>query len=553
MEAIWYNSYPNGVPHTIDPTSYSSLIEPIDQAIKRFASKTAFVNFGTGITYAEVDRQANIIAAYLQNNLGLVKGDKIAIMMPNVLQYPLLVIAALRAGLVVVNVNPLYTPRELVHQLNDAEVDVLFVLENFAATVEKALPDLTLRHIVTTQIADVFPWPKKYLMNFMVKRVKKMVPAYHLPHAIRWDSLMGEGSKSQFNPVQVTLDDLAFLQYTGGTTGVAKGAMLTHGNMLANLLQVRALLDCVITEDEVVITPLPLYHIFALLANFLTFFTYGGINVLVTNPRDIAALVKTLGQYRFSAMSGVNTLFNALNNHSKFKELDFSALKLALGGGMAVQAAVAEKWQSITGKPLIEGYGLTETSPVLCVNPVVNQRFTAAVGLPVPSTDVCIMDEEGNQLAIGETGELCVKGPQLMKGYWKREDETRKVIDEKGWFHTGDIARMDQNGFVYIVDRKKDMILVSGFNVYPNEIEDVAVKHPDILEAAAIGVPDPVCGEKVKLFVVLAEGAQLSTKAIRQHCRDFLTSYKVPSIVEVREGLPKNNVGKILRRSLRES
>ncbi len=552
MEKVWLNSYPAGVPATIDTTRYASLRDLLESSFQQFSDRPAYSNLGHTLSYAELDRYSRAFAAYLRQRLGLAKGERVALMMPNTLQYPVALFGVLRAGLTAVNVNPLYTPRELEHQLKDAGVDTIVILENFAHTLEQVLPRTAVKHVVITRLGDMLPWPKSWLINLTVKYLKRMVPGWRIPNTLDLRRMLAEGANLDLERVELGADDIAFLQYTGGTTGLAKGAVLTHGNVVANVLQVEAWLRGVIEPGaEVIITALPLYHIFSLTANCLTFTLLGGHNVLITNPRDMPGFVKELRQHRFTVFTGVNTLYNGLLNTPGFEQLDFSHMKAAISGGMALQRAVAERWQQLTGKPLLEGYGLTETSPVVCVNPLDLPAYNASIGLPLPSTEIGLCDSEGRQLALSETGELCVRGPQVMRGYWQRPGETAEVLDADGWLHTGDIATVDENGFVRIVDRKKDMILVSGFNVYPNEVEDVLALHPKVLEAAAIGVPDPRSGEAIKVFIVAREG-DLDGDDIIRHCREQLTAYKVPRLVEFRQELPKTNVGKILRRALRD-
>ena len=551
IERPWLAHYPEGVPAQIDVHQYASVAAVLEESFERFRDRPAFSNFGKQITYGQVDEMSCQFAGYLTGELKLSKGDRIAIMLPNVLQYPIALFGALRAGLVVVNTNPMYTAREVKHQLEDAGAKAIVVLDNFAATVQQVVAETAVKHIVTTGIGDLLGL-KGVLINFALKHVKKMVPPYQLPHAVRFGDALSRGARHAMPKVELTHDDIAFLQYTGGTTGVAKGAMLTHGNMVANMLQADAWIGNSVKQgEEVIITALPLYHIFSLTANGLVFVRLGGLNWLVTNPRDMPAFVKELKQSGFTALTGVNTLFNGLLNTPGFAELDFSRLRLSLGGGMAVQRAVAERWKKVTGCTLAEAYGLTETSPAVCINPLDLKAYNSSIGLPIPSTDVAIWSEEGQPLAQGEVGELMVSGPQVMKGYWQRPDETAKVLTPDGWLHTGDIARMDENGYFYIVDRKKDMILVSGFNVYPNEVEDIVMQHPGVAEVAAIGVPDEHSGEVVKLFVVRKD-PNLTVEELKQFCRENLTGYKRPKIIEFRDALPKSNVGKILRRELRD-
>lgn len=550
MEKIWLKRYPEGMPETIDPEHYHSLLDLFEKSFADFSDLPAFTNMGKELTYRELDSATKRVASYIQNDLGLKKGDKVAVMMPNLLQTPVTILGILRAGCVVVNVNPLYTVRELEHQLNDSESSAIFILANFADTLEKALPKTNVKHIVVTQVGDMVGGLKKHIVNFVVKHVKKMVPSYSLPNVTKFaDALAGD--EAGYKKPEVDLNDLAFLQYTGGTTGVSKGAMLSHGNMVGNLEQVSGCLDKVLERGkEVVITALPLYHIFALTANCLTFMKYGGLNVLITNPRDMPGFVKELAQHKFTAVTGVNTLFNGLLNTPGFAELDFSSLKMSLGGGMAVQRPVAEKWQAVTKTKLMEGYGLTECAPLVTVSPYDLEGYNGSIGLPAPSTDIKLMLENGEEAAKGEPGELWVKGPQVMQGYYNRPDATAECLKD-GWFATGDIATYDDEGFFYIVDRKKDMIIVSGFNVFPNEIEEVVAMHDGVLEVAAIGIPHEVSGEQVKVFVVKKDQS-LTEKDIIKHCRDNLTNYKVPKLVEFRDELPKTNVGKILRRALKD-
>lgn len=550
MEKIWLKRYPEGMPETIDPEHYHSLLDLFEKSFADYSDLPAFTNMGKVLTYSELDSATKRVASYIQNDLGLKKGDKVAVMMPNLLQTPVTILGVLRAGCVVVNVNPLYTVRELEHQLNDSESSAIFILANFADTLEKALPKTNVKHIVVTQVGDMVGGLKKHIVNFVVKHVKKMVPSYTLPNAIKFADTLA-GNEASYKKPAVDLNDLAFLQYTGGTTGVSKGAMLSHGNMVGNLEQVSGCLDKVLERGkEVVITALPLYHIFALTANCLTFMKYGGLNVLITNPRDMPGFVKELAQHKFTAVTGVNTLFNGLLNTPGFAELDFSTLKMSLGGGMAVQRPVAEKWQAVTKTKLMEGYGLTECAPLVTVSPYDLEGYNGSIGLPAPSTDIKLMLENDEEAAKGEPGELWVKGPQVMQGYYNRPDATAECLKD-GWFATGDIATYDDEGFFYIVDRKKDMIIVSGFNVFPNEIEEVVAMHEGVLEVAAIGIPHEVSGEQVKVFVVKKDQS-LTEKDIIKHCRDNLTNYKVPKLVEFRDELPKTNVGKILRRALKD-
>ena len=551
MEKIWLEkSYPPGVPFDIDPDKYPSLAAMFNKYAAQYSDRTAFINMGAKISYAELAAQATNFAAYLQKDLGLKKGDKFAIMVPNTLQYPIALFGALLAGLTVVNVNPLYTARELEHQLKDSGAKAMLIIDNFADTLEKVVAKTPIEHVIMTSLGDRLGLVKGKVVNAVVKYVKKMVPAFNLPDAIRFNAALAKGKKLTFTPVEVNGDDLAFLQYTGGTTGLSKGAMLTHRNMVANLEQAKAALKPMLEDGtEMIVTALPLYHIFALTANCLTFITLGGTNLLITNPRDMPGFIKELGKYDFTAITGVNTLFNGLLNTPGFENLDFSQLKMSMGGGMAVQRPVAERWQKVTGTKLLEGYGLTECCPMVSLSPYNQKSYDGTIGIPAPSTDIKIMLEDGNEAPIGESGEMWVKGPQVMKGYYNREDATAEIMKD-GWLATGDIASMDDQGFFKIVDRKKDMIIVSGFNVFPNEIEEVVMMLDGVVEAAAVGVPHEASGEMVKIFVVIKQD-DLDEAAIIKHCRENLTNYKVPKFVEFRDELPKTNVGKILRRELR--
>jgi long-chain acyl-CoA synthetase len=552
MNKIWLQSYQEGVPSEIDLNEFQSLGDMFEKSVAKYRDKVAYVNMGVELTYGEVDRLSRDFAAYLQSVLKLPPGARVAIMMPNVLQYPVCMFGALRAGYTVVNLNPLYTPRELEHQLKDSGAEAIVILENFAHTLEQVIVRTPVKHIVMARLGDMLGFPKGSLVNFVVKYVKKMVPAWSLPRAVDFGTTLTKGGRAEFKPVKVVQEDLAFLQYTGGTTGLSKGAMLTHRNILANLAQAHAWIKPAVKDGgEFIVTALPLYHIFALTANCFTFFKIGATNLLITNPRDIPAFVAEMGKYPFTVLTGVNTLFNALLNNDKFAELDFSRFALTLGGGMAVQRAVAEKWKQVTGKTLIEAYGLTETSPAATMNPLTIPDFNGAIGLPISSTEVAIRDDAGVDVPLGERGELCVRGPQVMKGYFNRPEETANVMTADGFLKTGDVAVMDEKGFVRIVDRKKDMILVSGFNVYPNEVEDVVAMHPGVLEVAAVGVANEKSGEAVKIFVVKKDQA-LTAETLIAHCREHLTGYKVPGQVEFRTDLPKTNVGKILRRELRD-
>ncbi|MGK7294313.1 MAG: AMP-binding protein [Candidatus Wenzhouxiangella sp. M2_3B_020] len=547
----WLEHYSDGVPAEIDLSEFDSVVDIFEQSCEQFRDQCAFVNFGRELDYKDLDRQSRAFAAYLQS-LGLEKGDRVAIMLPNLLQYPIALFGVLRAGLVVVNTNPLYTARELKHQLKDSGAKAILVLENFAHTLASVIDDCPVEHVFVTGVGDRIGFPKGALINFVLRHVKKEVPSYDLPGAVRFNAAVSAGASKKFSRPSLSHDDLAFLQYTGGTTGVSKGAMLTHGNIVANVQQSSAWLGQLIDYGrETIVTALPLYHIFALTANCLVFIKFGGRNLLITNPRDMKGFVKELDKEPFTAITGVNTLFNGLLNTPGFEDIDFGPLRLTLGGGMAVQRSVAERWKKVTGVPLIEAYGLTETSPAACINPMDMEDYNGAIGLPIPSTECRVVDAEGNEVSTGEPGELCIRGPQVMKGYWNRPEETEKVLDSDGWLRTGDMACRDEKGFFYIVDRKKDMILVSGFNVYPNEIEDVVASHPKVLEVGAIGVDDEKSGELVKVIVVPKDDS-LTVDEVREYCKKELTGYKVPRYVEFVEELPKTNVGKILRRELRE-
>lgn len=550
MDRVWLKRYPAGVPAQIDPDHYSSLLDIFEQSIAKFADKVAFVNMGKSITYRQLDQQSQAFSAYLQHELGLKKGDAVAIMMPNLLQYPVALMGVLRAGCSVVNVNPLYTPRELQHQLTDSKARAIIIVENFAHTLMAVEKNIQVEHVILTKMGDMLGAVKGTIVNLVVKHLKKLIPAYQLRRFVTYKEVLQRGAGLSWQKPQLTGDDIAFLQYTGGTTGVSKGAMLTHRNMVANLEQASGFLDKFLDEGkENVVTALPLYHIFALTANFFVFFKHGGTNLLITNPRDMPNFVKELAKFPFTAITGVNTLFNGLLNTSGFAELDFSRLKLSLGGGMAVQRPVAERWKKVTKTRLLEGYGLTECCPLVTLSPFDLEDYNGSIGLPAPSTDIRLVDESGNDVAPGEAGEMIVKGPQVMLGYLNRPDETAKTIKD-GWLYTGDIATMDDDGFFYIVDRKKDMILVSGFNVFPNEIEEVVAMNEKVLEVAAVGVPNEVTGEVVKVFVVKKDQT-LTEQEVIAHCKQHLTGYKVPKLVEFRTELPKTNVGKILRRELR--
>jgi long-chain acyl-CoA synthetase len=552
MEKVWLKSYPPGVPETIDVNAYQSVAEVFNQAAEKYGDRPAFANLGTTLSYNDMDRLTGQLTSYLQNLPNMRKGDRVAIMMPNVLQNPISIFAAIRGGFTVVNTNPLYTTRELKHQLSDSGAKTIIVMENFCDVLAEIIDETPIRHVITTQLGDMLNFPKSLIVNLVVKYVKKMVPSFSLPGNVSFKAALKQGSRKPYTPVQLSHEDIAFLQYTGGTTGVAKGAMLTHGNMIANMEQASAWIREKIEEGkDTIITALPLYHIFSLTANCLTFMKVGALNYLITNPRDMPGFVKELKNVSFTAITGVNTLFIGLLNTPGFDEIDFSKLKLTLGGGMAVQQPVAERWYKATGSPLLEAYGLTETSPAVCINPMNLTEYNGSIGLPIPSTEVSVQDENGNLLPQGESGELCVRGPQVMKGYWHREEETAEVLSADGWLKTGDVAKMDAAGFIRIVDRIKDMILVSGFNVYPNEIEAIIAGHEGVLEVGVIGVPDSKRGEVVKA-VIVRKDPSLTEAEVIEHCRKGLTAYKVPRIVEFRAELPKTNVGKILRRELRD-
>jgi long-chain acyl-CoA synthetase len=523
----------------------------VDECLKKYSDQPAYVNMGKSLSYKEIDTLSRNFAAYLQH-LGLKKGDRIAIQLPNLLQYPVVLFGAIRAGLIIVNTNPLYTSREMEHQFKDSGAKAIVILANFAHNLEKILHQTEIKHVVITEIGDLLGGLKSKLVNFVIKRVKKMVPSYSISGAVRFNQALAIGARHPYNKPTLSLDDVGFLQYTGGTTGVSKGATLTHGNLVANLTQISDYIGNKLRyNQEVVITALPLYHIFAFTVNCLTLLKYGAKNVLITNPRDMPGFLKELDKSGFTVLSGVNTLFNGLLNQPEFKNINFSNVNLVVGGGMAVQQAVNDRWRSLTGVPILEGYGLSETSPVLTFNPTDGNDRIGTIGMPVPSTEIAIMDDDGKELPLGEAGEICARGPQVMRGYWNRDDETAKVFHPGGWFRTGDIGVMDEDGFFKIVDRKKDMILVSGFNVYPNEIEDVVVRLEGVLEAAAIGVPDDKSTEAVKLFVVKKD-PNLTVDQVLAYCRENLTGYKIPKYVVFREELPKSNVGKIIRRELRE-
>lgn len=550
MERIWHKSYPAGVPAEIDMAQATTLVSIVQESCRRFPGKTAYISMGKSISYARLDELTRRFAAWLHAN-GLGRGDRVALMMPNLLQYPVCLFGALRAGCIVVNCNPLYTARELEHQLADSGARAIVVADNFAATLQKALPRTQVERVLVTSIGEMLGPVKGRLVDFVVRRVKRMVPAWSVPGAMRLGDALRAARDTPFTEVALTPDDLACLQYTGGTTGVAKAAMLSHGNLAANVTQAYAWVKPLVKDgEECIVTALPLYHIFALTANCLTFMKMGASNLLIINPRDIGGLIKEMGKVPFSAFTGVNTLFNALLNHPDFARLDFSRLRLTLGGGMAVQRSVADRWRAVTGKSIAQAYGLTETSPAVTINPLDVEVFTGSIGLPVPSTELSIRDDEGRELGIGESGEICVRGPQVTRGYWNRPDETALAMYPDGFLRTGDIGYVDATGYVYLVDRKKDVILVSGFNVYPNEVEDAAALHPGVREVAAVGVPDERSGEAVKLYVIRKDPG-LDAETLIAHCRGQLTGYKVPRYVEFRDDLPRTNVGKILRRELK--
>ena len=553
MEKIWLQSYEAGIEAEIDANRFQSIVDVFQQSVDKFGSKSAFQNMDTTLSYAETGKLVTDFAAYLQNVLKLPRGERVAIMMPNVLQYPIALFGALKAGLVVVSTNPLYTPRELEHQLNDSGATTIIVLENFANTLELVLPRTQIKNVIIASMGDMFGLLKGTLMNFVVRKVKKMVPPYRIDGAIAFRQALKAGAAQTFKPVVLSLSDTAFLQYTGGTTGVAKGAVLSHGNICANMQQAAEWIKNLLKPgEETVIAALPLYHIFALTVNLMIFTQAGSRILLITNPRDMNGFIGDLKKNRISVFIGVNTLFNGMVNQPAFAEVDFSQLKLTLGGGMATQRAVAEKWKEVTGTPIVEAYGLTEASPGVCCNPLNIPAYTGSIGLPVPSTEIELRDADGKEVAAGQPGEMWIRGPQVMQGYWQRDDETAKVLDERGFLATGDIAVMDEKGWFKLVDRKKDLIVVSGFNVYPNEIEDVVAAHPKVMETACIGVSSEKTGEALKLFVV-AKDESLTAEELVDYCRSQLTGYKVPRDIEFRKELPKSNVGKILRRELRDS
>ncbi|MEK7257162.1 MAG: AMP-binding protein [Bacteroidota bacterium] len=546
----WLKNYPKGVPANIDADAYPSLTAFFDETFQKFAAKPAFSCMGKELSFEQIDRLSRQFGAYLHSR-GLEPGDKIALMMPNLLQYPIAMFGALRAGLLIVNTNPLYTPREMRHQFTDAGVKAIVIAENFAHNLQQVLPDTQIKTIIVTSIGELLGFPKGNIVNFVIRKIKRMVPKYELPNVVNFKDALNQGKRFTIKPFKVNSDDVVCLQYTGGTTGVSKGTMLTHRNLVGNMMQIKACIPPFFKEgEEVALSPLPMYHIFAFSVNCMALMSFGALNVLVVNAKDLPSVMKEFKHYKITCMTGVNTLFNALMNRPEFAQLDFSAMKFALGGGMAVQRPVAEKWQKVTGAPLVEGYGMTESSPLASVNPLDGTGKLGSIGMPAPSTDMRIVDENGNPLPLGEVGEIQIKGPQVMKGYYNRPDATAETIKD-GWLCTGDLGIMHPDGYFQIVDRKKDMILVSGFNVYPNEIEEVVAAHPKVLEAAAIGIDDEKSGEVVKLFIVKKDES-LTAQEVISYCRENMTGYKVPKHVEFRKDLPKSNVGKILRRELRE-
>ncbi|RMQ47058.1 Acyl-CoA synthetase /AMP-acid ligase II [Pseudomonas cichorii] len=552
IENFWKDKYPSGIATDIDPDEYPNVQAVLKQSCQRFANKPAFSNLGKTLTYGELYELSGAFAAWIQQHTDLQPGDRIAVQLPNLLQYPIVVFGAMRAGLIVVNTNPLYTVREMEHQFNDSGAKALVCLANMAHLAEKVVPKTQVKHVIVTEVADLLPPLKRLLINSVIKYVKKMVPAYHLPNAVRFNDVLSKGRGQPVKEASPDSNDVVVLQYTGGTTGVAKGAMLTHRNLIANMLQCKALMGSNLYEGcEILITPLPLYHIYAFTFHCMSMLLIGNHNVLITNPRDLPAMVKEMSKWKFSGFVGLNTLFVALCNNQEFRNLDFSGLKVTLSGGMALQQAVAERWKEVTHCSICEGYGMTETSPVATVNPISNIQM-GTIGIPVPSTLCKVIDDAGNELPLGEVGELCVKGPQVMKGYWQRQEATDEILDAEGWLKTGDIAIIQPDGYMRIVDRKKDMILISGFNVYPNELEDVLVTLPGVLQCAAIGVPNEKSGEEIKVFVVAKPGVTLTKEQVMEHMRANLTGYKVPRSVEFRDVLPTTNVGKILRRELRD-
>jgi long-chain acyl-CoA synthetase len=552
VDKRWFEQYQKGVPHEIDTNQYSSIVALFKESCSLFSKKISYTNMGSSITFSELDELSRNFAAYLQQ-LNLDKGTRVAIMLPNIMQYPIVLFGILRAGYVVVNTNPLYTPDELIHQMNDSGAEVIIALANFAKTIEKSLNAIPkLKHVIITEIGDLFPTLKRIAINFILKHIKKMVPVYNIPHAVAFNYVLLEGKQAPLHHVELNHNDIAFLQYTGGTTGVAKGAILTHGNMVSNVLQAFAWIKPAVTVGhEIIVTAIPLYHVFSLTANCLTYLKIGAKNVLITNPRNVDLFIKQIKNIGFSTITGVNTLFNSLLNHPKFKEVDFSRLRVSLAGGMALQKSVALKWLEVTKAPVLEAYGLTETSPAAIMNPLNLTEYNGSVGLPLPSTDVHILDDNEQEVPVGTSGEICIKGPQVTPGYWMRPDETALIFTKQGYLKTGDIGKMDEEGFIYIVDRKKDMLLVSGFNVYPNEVEQVIGMHPGVLEVGVIGIFDKESGERVKACIVKRD-PDLTAEQVISYCREHLTAYKVPKVVEFFDELPKTNVGKILRRALKE-
>ncbi|QUM89630.1 AMP-binding protein [Moritella sp. 36] len=550
MEKAWLNSYPSDVPEFIDASQYDSILDIVEQSCKKHADSIAFLNMGATLTFRQLEEQSRAFASYLQHDLKMQPGDRCAIMMPNLLQYPIALFGILRAGLIAVNVNPLYTQRELQHQLADSGTKMIVAITNFGANLEKVLPQTSIKHVIMTSIGDQLPQPKRTLVNFAIKYVKKMIPDFHISNAISMRRVIATGRKRSYHRPACKPEDIAYLQYTGGTTGVAKGAMLTHRNIVANVLQVFGQFSprTLLSNDHVV-TPLPLYHIFANSVSLMFIMMIGGRNLLITNPRDMDGFIKELKNYPFTTFFGLNTLFNAMLKNEKFRALDFSSCRFTIAGGMSTQEDVAKEWQKVTGMPIIEGYGLTECSPVVCSGIHTQQEYTAGIGVPLPSTEMRVVNDDKQPLGVDEVGELQVRGPQVMAGYWKQEEATSQSIDSDGWFSTGDIARMDKDGAFFIVDRKKDMILVSGFNVYPAEIEEVLRLHPDIEEAAAVGIPHQITGEQIKVFIC-STNKTLTSKDIQTFCRRYLTAYKIPRKIEFRDTLPKSAVGKILKREL---
>ncbi len=553
MQKPWFKHYPPGVPHTIDPSRFDSITDLFEESVHRYRDKTAFMNMGAELSFEDLNYLSADFAAFLQNVAKLKKGDRIALMMPNLLQYPIVMYGALRAGLVIVNTNPLYTSREMKNQFKDSGAKAIVILANSAHCLAEIIDETDIETVVVTEVGDMLGFPKSLLVNSVVKYVKKMVPSYNLPNAYSFYAAMDLGADCSFKPESLKGDDIAFLQYTGGTTGVSKGAVLTHANIIANMLQIGEWMRPLLIEgEEIAVLALPLYHIFSLTVNALTFLHFGGANLMITNPRDIPGFIKTLKQHKFTVFTGLNTLYNGLMNHPDFASVDFSNLKISVAGGMALQRAVAERWAKFTGTPLVEGYGLTETSPVASCNPIDGTDRVGTIGLPLPSTDMKLCDDSGQTVKQGDSGEIYISGPQVMREYWKQPEETANVITHDRWLKTGDIGICDTEGFIRIVDRKKDMILVSGFNVYPNEIEDVVAHHPKVLEVAAIGVPDTKSTEAVKIFVVPRDPS-LTVDELMDFCKQNLTGYKLPKHIEFRKELPKSNVGKILRRELRQT